>query len=522
MNDVSSLRPNMLFEEFRKAQKDVDFGRRALNNFSALKDKETFLEPIIKFLSQEEQDQVRSWGTNVLEMIRGDRAFSFLIDLLREADSKEIKRNYRYTRFFALRAIARLASSDSQQEQLLSLSEQIWKDIDEDYLIRAEASILLAKQGRSEPLVNLREMLGKFEEDDYWAPARALRALRESPLPNLADEIILVMRNSRYLEHQHDAIRVLGSYTDNIEVVRTLGDVVITSRNRYLRLAAVASLAQLNNPASQADLVNAIHDEDAEIREQASDALKSLLSKEGAVSAIVHHMMGEKIEAEHLTYMIDAIRRIDKDRTFSTEILSKELGSEDKSRADLAQRILIDLGGWAAIQRLSQRRSTLDALDELLAKSEDVVKSNFEDTIRQARLNFYFAMGVNILVVATGLILVVLAILQFIQKPEKLETWIIPGGAGALGVLINLVFNNPRRNAREDLAALVDVNVIFLGFLRQLNEIDATFKHAYLENRDFGTNQMHETVKQIDDTVAQTLKKAYQYLRQQPTETIKD
>jgi hypothetical protein len=44
------------------------------------------------------------------------------------------------------------------------------------------------------------------------------------------------------------------------------------------------------------------------------------------------------------------------------------------------------LGGWAAVHRLSQRRSTLESLDEILKQSEEVVRTTFADTIRQARL----------------------------------------------------------------------------------------------------------------------------------------
>ncbi len=112
-----------------------------------------------------------------------------------------------------------------------------------------------------------------------------------------------------------------------------------------------------------------------------------------------------------------------------------------------------------------------------------------------------------------GLFLISLAIIQLTQKPEKLETWIIPGGAGLFGILITMFFNNPRQNAREDLTTLMNVNVIFLGFLRRLNEIDATFKYTYIESRSFGTGDMDQTVKQIDEAVIQTLKMAEKYLR---------
>jgi hypothetical protein len=196
---------------------------------------------------------------------------------------------------------------------------------------------------------------------------------------------------------------------------------------------------------------------------------------------------------------------VDPDRTRSTEALSKELGAEDRSQAQKAESILLELGGWSAVQRLSQRRDTLAKLDELLEASEAVVQGTFEATVKQARRNFYFALVVNVIVVLVGVALSVIAILHLIDQPEDLEGWLLPGAAGLIGILINLLFNNPRKNARDDLATLVNVNVLFLGFLRQLNQIDATFKHAYIEGRDFGAEDMQKTVGRIERTVGQTL-----------------
>jgi hypothetical protein len=157
------------------------------------------------------------------------------------------------------------------------------------------------------------------------------------------------------------------------------------------------------------------------------------------------------------------------------------------------------------MHRLTQRRSTLQTLDNILSESEQAVRSTFKDTVKQAHRNFYFAMGVNVLVVGIGVALIVIAITQLARDPAKLETWVLPGGAGVLGIVINGWFNNPRQHARQDLTTLLDVNVIFLGYLRQLNQIDATFKHAYIEGFEFGIDDMKSTVQQIDRTLDRTL-----------------
>src|SRR6185436_19061934 len=94
-----------------------------------------------------------------------------------------------------------------------------------------------------------------------------------------------------------------------------------------------------------------------------------------------------------------------------------------------------------------------------------------------------------------------------------LASWLLPGGTGVLTVVLNLYFNNPRQNAREDLAALVNVNMLFLAFLRQLNQIDATFKHGYLERRDFGAEDMETTVRAIQGALERALDMAAVHLR---------
>ena len=108
---------------------------------------------------------------------------------------------------------------------------------------------------------------------------------------------------------------------------------------------------------------------------------------------------------------------------------------------------------------------------------------------------------------------IVLICMVIVQAPEKLETWIIPGTGGVIGVIVTMHFNGPRKNAREDLAILLDANVIYIGFLRKVAEIDATFKHAYIENQKFSKEDMEATVQQIDQAVEKTTKTIDTYFK---------
>jgi hypothetical protein len=522
-NDTTdvTLTPKMLFREFRKEKLDHGwtYAYKAIDQFQHLEgNRMLFLEPTIQFLKEEQEDRIRSWGTSVLEIIGGEKAFSFLVEILETEKTKREKRAYLHTRFFALKAIANLANSDSEKKKFVAIIEYMWKDDDEDYLNQALASVLLARNElvsakvREEAEVKLKGMLSKDRINEFWPALRSLRALQEFSLPSLVEDIISILKSSNYTEHKRGAIWALSLYPDELGVVRELGLIVRKNQDSYLRLVAVKSLAKLRHPDSQEDLISALRDDDAEVRVQASEALKSLL-KEEAVPTILQYALREEVDETMLTHLVEALRLIDRDRKVSTQVLSKEMAGEDQRRVQLAELILLELGGWAAVQRISQRRNTLETLDRLLEQSEQAIKDTFQDTINQARRNFYFAMGVNILVVIVGLILITLAIMQLIQQPDKFQNWVVPGAAGLFGILITMFFNNPRQNAREDLTTLMNVNVIFLGFLRRLNQVDATFKYAYIESHSFGTDDMDKTVKQIDDAVIQTLKMAEHHLR---------
>jgi hypothetical protein len=272
-----------------------------------------------------------------------------------------------------------------------------------------------------------------------------------------------------------------------------------------VRLAAVMALGELRRPDAAAALIDALIDDNAEVRYQAADGIRRVLDVQDAVRAIVPRALAADQPEEALRHLTDALRMIEPERTLCSELLNRELSNEDRNRAELAERILLELGGWAALHRLSQRRSTLESLDSIVSESEKIVNKTFDDMIGHARVNFRFAMAVNIAIVVVGLVLIGMAIDQVLQTPDKLEQWLVPGGAGIFAIMLNLFFNNPRTNAREDLGSLVDVVAIFLGFTRQLNEIDATFKYAYIENPEFGIEEMRGTVKEIDTAVERTI-----------------
>ncbi len=515
MSDNDSFVPRDLFTIFRKGH--IGNSKQAIEQFSKLNERsrQAFLQPAIDFMGIEQDDSVRSWGNAVLENIGGNKVFDTLVSMLESADDQD-KSNYPYTRFFALKTIYNIKKNKDQTEKTFELIKKVSEDDREQKLIWTLSNLLQALHGHQLCIQKCRDILDNHDEksgEGFWTCLHLVRGIREFPFPDLTDKLVPVLLDTYYLDlrlHIIKALRYPG-YADDKKVIVALGRIIEADDDRATTLAAIKTLILLDKKEAVTDIFRAITNPDAEVRAHSSTALCKLLPHEEAISLLIQKALSLEGEGQ-LPYYIEALRQIDTEKIVSANLLSNEMIGRDKDRARKAESILIDLGGWTAVSRLSQRRSTLDTLDGLLAESEKAVKDTFNGTILQAQRNFYFALATNILVVTIGITLIILAVIQIIEQPEKLESWLVPGGVGVIGIIINLAFNNPRINARLDLATLLKVNIIFLGFLRALNQIDATFKHAFLESDNFNTDEMKKTVKKIEETIGNTLQKLTDYL----------
>lgn len=547
MSNVDEITPKELIEWFRKDPNEVGWEKidKAYRRYESVQNKSDFLEPIKKFVTEEAEsdddraDDIRRWGTVVLGSMKGTEAAEkeatkFLLGLLTDETTREIARRFYWTRFYALRSLVSLAKNPEEKEELLNITKKIAFNDSEDYLNRAAACAIIVlhetseRKDKRDALQIIKAMLSPVEisargekfkgfttkggrSETYWPALRALDALKEFPLREVRREIIKVIRESPYYEHKANAIQVLGGagftrarvYQDE-SVVYELGFIVKRNKDSSLRLLAVISLGQIKNPEATGDLLKALVDKNAEIRVMASDALKSILGEPDALRLIIQEALKERIEDTEFDYLVNALRRIDSNRQLCADILARELESDDPNRAQQAQKILYDIGGIEALQRLN-RRETLEQSYKLLEESEKGLKEAFQNTTLQATRNFYFSMIINAVIVGVGIVLIGLAVLQVLEKPENLAGWITPGLGGVFGIILTLYFNGPRKNAQQDLRVLVNANAIYLGFLRMLNIIDATFKHDFVEDPSFGAENMRETVTKINESLKTVL-----------------
>ena len=240
---MAVMTPEQLVELFRRSTgyESVPQCIKVLDEFKEYENKKGFLEPIIRFLDTEDQDKARAWGATALQEIGGTRAYKHLAKIITPRHTKDVKRKFLYTRFFALKGLYNLAATSAQKEEVIKLCKRVYPDDDEDFLVRAEAAVILAMNGDLKALSWLKDML-KVRKDHYWEIIRTARALFEFPLSELTTHLIEVLRNKdANIDHRWQIVRALGNYRGS-EVVQELSKVARESQYSFMREEAISSL----------------------------------------------------------------------------------------------------------------------------------------------------------------------------------------------------------------------------------------------------------------------------------------
>jgi len=143
----------------------------------------------------------------------------------------------------------------------------------------------------------------------------------------------------------------------------------------------------------------------------------------------------------------------------------------------------------------------------LLGDADKQIMAQFNSLMAQARAGFTMSMFMHGAIFVVGVLVLGYSLyVAFSHGFETFERYVGVGAAvGSLGTLLLLFYKDPLKNIRESVTNLVKVNVIFLGYVRQINQIDATFKQLFLASTGFSTEQMNKTVVQIQASVKQTM-----------------
>lgn len=490
--------------------------------------KKEYFQAITEYLGKTEGDMPRSWCTSALRWVGNKEAYMEVLELIQgRGQATEGRSDKRYTVYYALKATHDMKEilNSQEKDELYKKYKEIAdgaKNKEDNYWVCACKALFVSEKLDENKIYqnDLETIIKEVSiKEASWESVKLLRVFREFPVLDFQRKICDLAKDTKqFSDTRVKMIEALGEYGEgiNLESVKCLGE-LLNARDcdRQIRLGAAISLKRLHMGDSTKYLIEAIEkDWDAEIRNQAVDALKKTRGSANAVRVLIDKVLDKEIVPLSIPYLTDAIRRID-DGGDAPSYLDLETSSLDAERASRAQKVLIQLGGIESVSRLMARKKVINNIDVLLASSEEVVRDDHKEIMKRAMSNFGFALAVNIVIVAIGVALTAFGIYKMFTDASNIAMWLPVSGGGLILTIVQNFLKDPKDMAKKDLATLVTVNVIFLGFLRQVHEIDATFKHAYLED-DFSIDDMDKTVNKLNDTMTKTLTDVNKYLDMKP------
>jgi hypothetical protein len=134
------------------------------------------------------------------------------------------------------------------------------------------------------------------------------------------------------------------------------------------------------------------------------------------------------------------------------EELEEQMSSMKSQRQqETARTLLAEMGGTAALRKLSARSNSADRYATLAAQAGEEVNRMFDKSMREAHTGFRVALFMDVVVFAVGIALVVAAALQMMVTTAgghavDPTTAGATGGVGMLSVLYSmLVGRSPNR-----------------------------------------------------------------------------
>jgi HEAT repeat protein len=474
-----------------------------------LPDKGSVAAFLVEHLPKEEDGWARAWIVSALAAINGPDAVKHVAAHL-DPDKEE----FEWARYWAAIGLAKM--------QPANLKTHLARALDDPHIVvKAVALRLLIENGFEDSHVEELSAMAREspEWEARWTACKVLRReaghqpLREGVEKRFIPVLVDRLHDDRELmDVRHQAAMALGGMVHGWqEAIDALGEALKKKDlDDLARRSCVDGLAQIGRPETKEYLLFALRDTDAEIRVRAARALKGALGASAAVAFIVEELL--RLQEPPMEYF-DALRQIDSKE--AANILADHLLHPDPDVAARASYALTRLGGEEALRTLqAQRTKALDKYTELLGTADTQVMAQFERLMKQAQRGFLMSMWMHGIIFGIGVVVLIVSLYVAISQGfETFERYVGIGAAvGSLGTLLLLFYKDPLKNIRNSVTGLVKVNVVFLGYVRQINQIDATFKQLFLASAGFGTDQMKQTVEEIRDSVKQTMAEVKSHL----------
>jgi HEAT repeat protein len=248
---------------------------------------------------------------------------------------------------------------------------------------------------------------------------------------------------------------------------------------------------------------------DREIAMAATDTLLGLIPAERAARELAHLAIHAAADEAALTRAADALRFLNAKDT----IQYLRTLQDDPAHGPRAQYLLERIGGREAVEALMSRRmQTMRQTEQRVRLFEEEGVTLFKRTLRQATLGFSLTLIMSVLFFGVGMLLLLGGAYMALWGGQPLDRWFgAAGGLAGLTTLATAFFREPTQRINEAVKNLVQTEVVFLGYIRQVNQIMATFEQLYVDTRaGFSLDQLQQILQYTERAMTRTVRRLHE------------
>jgi hypothetical protein len=393
-----------------------------------------------------------------------------------------------WPRYWALQALLHRNAPDLEKKCRSHLVK------DKDILPRWLAKTILAAAGDQPSAQEIKEVLndnsGKSDvEADRWAVLRALRFVNLSfAVDPVADIVNKAARKLTFSDVTFDAIIALGNvprFSPEANVAANALINIITRSREFqywdvMRIRAIEALGHLRVSHTAALLLDEVTDLNPSIVKEAVLALEQVLDGETLTARILERLTKDRDQETTLPLYAGALRFLSDGKPSVNKLESAMVSGPIDSR-EYARRLLSEMGGSYAVDKLTAQAQGAQRYLEVLDHSDEKLREMFEDTLKEGRRGFHVVTIMDATLFVAGLIMLGIAIA--LATADRTLIAVLTASGGIISALYGRFFAKPREQVEASVTHLAALKTVFLGYLRQLRQIDQTYARRMLDDR---------------------------------------
>ena len=160
----------------------------------------------------------------------------------------------------------------------------------------------------------------------------------------------------------------------------------------------------------------------------------------------------------------------------------------------------------------TQRMLAWSSYQDSLKDVDQQVLEQFQATITSLRTAIWVRSGIYLIQFLT-VSLILFWSLQLASQIGQSKEWILGIAFGSLIIIGILLFRNPLPSINQILVDMARIQIILQAYLRQVNQVDATFKLALLEGM-VDARSLGKSLKQIQIIIDNNVETLLQFLEE--------